>query len=379
MAQFAGVEGFTVPTSLVPPVRVSNPVVAIGTSVNAVSEPKLIFTFDEYETTFGYDGDYTRHTLDEVADAAFKLYKVSPVIFISVGTDATDTTTITSTTIINAINQWIDQIFFLFRKIPGMLIAPKFSTDPSVAIAMSAAVSNISSLFEGMAIADIPDTVAVSDVPNYKNTNNLTDDNLILTYPSVKFNGKSQYLSTHLAFLQQVIDSKNGNIPYQVASNQRLNIEATAKTLTLDQANYLRSNGIVTVLNFIGGFTSWGDRTSVYPANTDPVYAQIPIKRMFNYLDEVLIRTYWAKVDQPLNLRLLKTIRDSVNTMLDGWANREIIFGGRCEIRENENLETDLMDGITKLHIFWAPSPAARKIEFYKEYDVNYIKTLFQQ
>ena len=379
MAQFAGVEGFTVPTSLVPPVRVSNPVVAIGTSVNAVSEPKLIFTFDEYETTFGYDGDYTRHTLDEVADAAFKLYKVSPVIFISVGTDATDTTTITSTTIINAINQWIDQIFFLFRKIPGMLIAPKFSTDPSVAIAMSAAVSNISSLFEGMAIADIPDTVAVSDVPNYKNTNNLTDDNLILTYPSVKFNGKSQYLSTHLAFLQQVIDSKNGNIPYQVASNQRLNIEATAKTLTLDQANYLRSNGIVTVLNFIGGFTSWGDRTSVYPANTDPVYAQIPIKRMFNYLDEVLIRTYWAKVDQPLNLRLLKTIRDSVNTMLDGWANREIIFGGRCEIRENENLETDLMDGITKLHISWAPSPAARKIEFYKEYDVNYIKTLFQQ
>lgn len=308
MAQFAGVEGFTVPTSLVPPVRVSNPVVAIGTSVNSVAEPKLIFTFDEYETIFGYDGDYAKHTLDEVADAAFKLYKVSPVIFISVGTDATDTTTITSTTIINAINNWIDQIFFLFRMVPGTLIVPKFSTDPSVAIAMSAAVSNISSLFEGMAIADIPDTVALSDVPNHKNTNNLTDDNLLLAYPSVKFNGKAQYLSTHLAFLQQVIDSKNGNIPYQVASNQRLNIEAAAKTLTLDEANYLRSNGVVTVLNFIGGFTAWGDRTSVYPANTDPVYAQIPIKRMFNYLNEVLIRTYWAKVDQPLNKRLLKTV-----------------------------------------------------------------------
>ena len=379
MAQFAGVEGFTVPTSLIPPVRVSNPVVAIGTSVNAVSEPKLIFTFDEYETTFGYDGDYTKHTLDEVADVAFKLYKVSPVIFISVGTDATDTTTITSTTIIDAINQWIDQIFFLFRKIPGMLIAPKFSTDPSVAIAMSAAVSNISSLFEGMAIADIPDTTNISDVPNYKNTNNLTDDNLILTYPSVKFNNKSQYLSTHLAFLQAVIDSKNGNIPYQVASNQRLNIEAAAKTLTLDEANYLRSNGIVTVLNFIGGYKSWGDRTSVYPASTDPVEAQIPIKRMFNYLDEVLIRTYWAKVDQPLNKRLLKTIRDSINTMLDGWTNREIILGGRCEILEDENPIRDLMDGIVRLHIFWTPPSAARKIEFYQEYDVNYIKTLFQQ
>ena len=376
MAQFAGVEGFTIPTSLIPPAVVSNPVVAVGTSVNAVAQPKLIFTFDEYQNTFGYDGNYAVHTLDEVADAAFKQYKVSPVIFISVGTDATTTT---STTVINAINQWTDQLFFLFRKIPSMLIAPKFSTDPAVAIAMAAAVSNISSLFESMAVADIPDTVAVSNVPNYKNTNNLTDDNLILAYPSVQFNNKTQHLSTHFALLQAAVDSQNSDIPYEVASNKRLIIETASKTLTLDEANYLRSNGIITALNFIGGFTSWGDRTSVYPANTDPVYAQIPVKRMFNYLDEVLIRTYWAKVDPPLNLRILKTVRDSVNTMLDGWANREIIFGGRCEIRKEENPATDLMDGITRLHIFWAPSPATRKLEFYKEYDVNYIKTLFQQ
>lgn len=378
MAQFAGVEGYTIPTSLVPPVRVNNPVVAIGTSVNAVAEPKLIFNFEEYKNTFGYDGNYAVHTLDEVADVAFKLYKVSPVIFISIGTDATDSTTITSTTIIDAINNNIDNLFFLFRLIPGALIIPNFSTDPSVAIAMAAAVSNISSLFQGMAIADIPDSTAVADVPGYKNTNNLIDDNLILTYPSVEFNGSKQNLSTHLAFQQQVIDSKNNGIPYQVASNQRLEIEKASKILTLDEANYLRSNGIATVLNFIGGYTSWGDRTSVYPANTDPVEAQIPIKRMFNYLDEVLIRTYWAKVDLPLNNRLLKTIRDSINTMLDGWTNREIILGGRCEIFPEENPTTDLMDGIARLHIYWTPPSAARKIEFYKEYDVNYIKTLFQ-
>ena len=378
MAQFAGVESFTIPTSLIPPVRVKNPVVAIGTSVNAVAEPKLIFSFDEYVNKFGYDGNYTRHTLDEVADVAFKQYKVSPVIFISVGTDATDTVNITSTTIINAISQWIDQLFFLFRLIPSTLIAPKFSQDVSVAIAMAGAMARISSLFEGMAIADIPDSVTVSDVPNYKNTNNLTDDNLLLTYPSVSFDNKTQNISTHIAFQQQLIDSKNGDIPYQVASNQRLMIDKASKILILDEANFLRSNGVITALNFIGGYTSWGDRTSVYPANTDPVFAQIPVKRMFNYLNEVLIRTYWAKVDQPLNYRLLKTVRDSVNTMLDGWKNREIIAGGRCEILENENPLTDLMDGIVRLHIFWAPPSAARKLEFYQEYDVNYIKTLFQ-
>ena len=374
---FAGVRTQTIPTSLVPPVRVSNPVITFGTSQKLPNpnEPQLIFTFDQYVDIFGYNGDYEKYTLDEVADIAFKQYKVSPVIFVSIGTD---TTNISSTDVINSISEWIDKIFFLFRLIPSTLIAPKFSTDPSVAVVMSGAVARISTLFEGMAIADIPDNIKTSEAPAYKNNNNLVDDNLLLTYPSVELNGKKQHLSTHIAFLQQLIDSKNEDIPYQVASNQRLIIDK-APIITLDEANYLRGNGIITVSNFIGGFTAWGDRTSVYPANTDPVFAQIPIKRMFNYLNEVLIRTYWAKIDQPLNWRLLKTIRDSVNTMLDGWANREIILGGRCEFLEDENPITDLMDGITRLHIYWTPPSATREIDFYLEYDVNYIKEFFKQ
>jgi len=379
MSYFAGVRTFDVPTSLVPPVRVSNPVVAFGTSVNSVSEPKLIFSFDEYEETFGYDGDYAKHTLDEVADVAFKLYKVTPVVFVSVGTDATDTVNITSTTVIDAINNHLDNIFFLFREVPGTLIAPKFSEDPSVVIAMAAAMETISTLFKGMAIADIPDSIAYTDVPNYKNSNNLVDDNLILAYPSVVFDGKTQHLSTHLAFLQAWVDGQNEGIPYQVASNQRLLIESCSQVLTLTAANYLRGNGVVTVLNFIGGYTAWGDRTSAYPDQTDPIACQIPIRRMFNYLNEVLIRTYWQKVDLPLNMRVLKTIRDSVNTMLDGWTAREIIAGGRCEILDSENPTTDLIDGIARLHIYWSPPPALHEIDFYQEYDVNYIKNILGQ
>ncbi|KAA0257211.1 hypothetical protein FHQ18_11645 [Deferribacter autotrophicus] len=379
MSYFAGVRTFDIPTSLVPPVRVNNPVVAFGTSLNNPIGPKLIFSFDEYEQVFGYDGDYTKHTLDEVADVAFKLYKVTPVVFVSIGADATDTVNITSTTVIDAINANLDNIFFLFREVPGTLIAPGFSKDPSVAIAMAAAMETVSTLFKGMAIADIPDTIAYADVPNYKTINNLVDDNLILTYPAVTFEGKAHNLSTHLAFQQAFIDGKNEGIPYQVASNQRLLIDGCSQVLTLTAANFLRGNGVVTVLNFIGGFTSWGDRTSVYPGNTDPVECQIPIRRMFNYLNEVLVRTYWQKVDVPLNMRVLKTIRDSVNTMLDGWTAREIINGGRCEILESENPTTDLIDGIARLHIYWAPPGALREIDFYKEYDVNYIQSIVGQ
>ena len=373
---FAGIRGFTIPTSLVPPVRIQNPIVAVGTTKTEVSEPKLIYSYDDYKNTFGYTGDYEKQTLDEVADVAFTLYKVAPIVFISVGTDAGN---VNSTDVINAISKWIDRIFFLFRLVPGILISPKFSEDPSVAIAMNAAMENITSLFKGIAVADIPDSVEYTDVPNHKNTNNLIDDKLILTYPSLVFNGKKHHLSVHYACLQARIDAENEGIPYQVASNQRLYAEKASKILTLDEANYLRGNGVVTALNFIGGWKTWGDRTSAYPATTDPVEAQIPIVRMFNYVNEVFIRTFWNKVDLPLTPRLLKTVRDSINTDLDGWTRRGIILGGRVEVREDENPVTDLMDGITRFHTFITPPPAARELDFYYEFDVSYIKSLFKE
>ncbi|MEO2082526.1 MAG: hypothetical protein ABGX12_00695, partial [Desulfurobacteriaceae bacterium] len=374
MGYFAGVRGFTIPTSLVPPVRTGNPIVAVGTSQKSASEPKLIFSFDDYVNAFGYSGEYEKHTLDEVADVAFKLYKVAPVVFISVGTDAG---TVSSTDVINAISKWIDRIFFLFRLVPGILIAPKFSENPSVVIAMNAAMENITSLFKGIAVADIPDSVSLTDAPKHKNDNNLTDDKLILTYPSGEFNDKRHHLSVHYACLQTRIDAENEGIPYQVASNQRIYVEKASKLLTLDEANYLRGNGILTILNFIGGYKTWGDRTSAYPSSTDPVEAQIPIVRMFNFLNERFIRTYWSKVDLPLTPRFLKTVRDSMNTDLDGLVRRGYLLGGRVEIREEENPVTDLMDGIVRFHTFVTPPSAAREIDFYYEFDVGYIKELF--
>ena len=381
MAYFAGVKVQELPTSIVPPVRTSNPIVAIGTSQQLPNpnEPKLVYSFEEYQTIFGYTGDYNVHTLDEVADVAFKLYKVAPVVFISIGTDATDTTnTFTPTNLINAISQWIDQIFFLFRMVPGTLVIPKGSQDPSVVIAMASNMEVISSLFQGMAVADIPDAQDPSAVAGYKNTNNLIDDNLILAYPSVEFDNKTYNLSTHIACMQARLDAQNDGIPYMLASNQNIKAVKAKYTLTLDQANNIRGNGIVTVLNFIGGLRGWGDRTSAYPASTDPVQAQIVIKRMTNWLRERLIRTYWQFVDQPLSERLLKTIRDSVQSDLNGLKGRGIIIDGRVEVLPEENPLPDLIDGLLRFHIYWTPSPAVREIDFLVEFDPSAATQIFR-
>jgi len=370
---FAGVWVEEIPTSLVPPVRTQNPLVAIGTSVNEVDDIKLIWNFDEYVETFGYDGDYEKHTLDEVADVAFKLYKVAPVVFISVGTDATAESF--ASDVINALSR-LDEIFFRFRLVPGLVVAPKASENPSVAVAMASNTEVVSSVFKTRAVADIPDSVEPSNVPGYKNDNNLVDDNLILTYPKVVFNDIPYHLSVHYAAAQTRLNAQDA--PYKIASNINVVGIKPTKWLTLEQANYLRGNGILTLLNFIGGLRFWGDRTSIYPASTDPKDSQIVIRQMTDWLRERLIRTYWQFVDQPLSARLLKTIRDSVQSDLNGLAGRGIIIGGRVEVLEGENPLPDLMDGIVRFHIYWTPSPVAREIDFYVEFDPEGLKQLFQ-
>lgn len=127
----------------------------------------------------------------------------------------------------------------------------------------------------------------------------------------------------------------------------------------------------------IGGWKCWGNRTACYPSNTDPKDAFICIRRMFNWHAQTFIQTYWAKVDKPINKRLIQTIVDSENMRLNGLTGQGVILGGRIEFREDENPTTNLMDGIIKFHTYLTPPAPAREIENVLEYDPAYFETLF--
>lgn len=61
-----------------------------------------------------------------------------------------------------------------------------------------------------------------------------------------------------------------------------------------------------------------GNRTSCYPAVSDPKDAFIVSRMMFNWLINSLVLTYWQKVDSPTNKVLIETITDSINIWLNG-------------------------------------------------------------
>lgn len=279
----------------------------------------------------------------------------------------------------------VDEVFPRFRLVPGQVLAPKFSTDATVAAVMKAKVSNINKHFKAIALSDIPtDTVTkYSDAPVWKNNNNVVDPYQIVCYPMLKLGDEKYHLSTQLAGLICQIDGQNSDIPYKSPSNQSLQTTATVLKdgsevwLAPDSAAFLNGEGIVTALNFIGGWKAWGNRTATYPGSTDPKDAFIPIRRMFNWVGNTLTLTFWQRLDYPLNRRQIDTVVDSVNLWLNGLVSQQYLLGARVEFLPEENPTTDLLDGIARFHVYLTPPSPNREIDFILEYDPSYLQSLF--
>ena len=279
----------------------------------------------------------------------------------------------------------INSIFPLFRLVPGQIVVPKYSAMPSVAAVMRAKASNINQHFRAISVVDI-DTMNVkkyTDAPAWKNNNNYVSTYEVACYPKVKLGDDVFHLSTQVAGLICQTDGLNEDIPYVSPSNKSLQCNSAVLDdgkevwLAPDQAAFLNGEGIVTALNFVGGWKAWGNRTTIYPSVTDPKDAFIPLRRMFNWIGNTLTLTFWQKLDAPINRRLIETILDSANIWLNGLSARQFILGGRVEFREDENPTTDLMDGIIRFHFYVTPPTPGREIDFILEYDPEYLKTLF--
>lgn len=282
----------------------------------------------------------------------------------------------------------LNDVFPKFRLIPGLLGCPGFSEESSVAGVMRAKMENLNGIFTGQAVIDIPSDEAnapvYTKVPEWKNLHNYMAEREIVCWPKVKLGDKVFHLSTQLIGLMNKVDSEHSDVPYKSPSNELLQMDSCVNAsgreinLGLEQANYLNSQGIVTCLNFMSGWVAWGNRTGCYPSNTDPKDNFIPVRRMFDYIGNVFITTFWQEVDEPVTLRLIRRIVNSFNLYLNSLAAREMILGGRIEFKESENVVTDLMNGIIKFHVYMTPPVPAEVIEGILEYDPEYLNTLFE-
>jgi len=279
----------------------------------------------------------------------------------------------------------LNKVFPQYRLVPGMVLAPGWSQDPTVAAVMVAKASNINGHFKCIALTDVPaDTVTkYTDVATWKTDNNYTSERQAVCWPKVQLGDDKFHLSTQVAGVICKSDAEYDDVPFASPSNKVLQADGavlqdgTEVSLGPDQAAYLNGQGIITALNFVGGWKAWGNRTGAYPGVTDPKDAFLPIRRMFDWIANQLVLMFWQKVDYPVNRRTVETVVDSANIWLNGLAAREFILGGRVEFVPEENPETNLMDGIVRFHVYVTPPSPAREIDFVVEYDPQYLESLF--
>lgn len=284
----------------------------------------------------------------------------------------------------------IEDVFQTTGKVPGIIICPKFSKDPMVAAAMEAKCENINGCFACTCLIDV-DTAAVTkpqDVNAWKNANNLVFPRQQVLFGKPALVGTTatkvfNFASQQGPLMQWTDVYRGGGLPYHSPSNKSLRMnslqreDGTELPMHLLDANMLNSQGVVTALNWIGGWRSWGNRTACYPANTDVKDMFIPVRRMFDFIGNSIVLTIWQKVDEPGNRRLIDAVVNSLQLWLDGLTNSEALLGARIEFRQDENPTTEILNGHYVFHVYIAVPTPAEWLDFRIEYWVPYIANLF--
>ena len=283
----------------------------------------------------------------------------------------------------------IDACMSMVGIIPDLICAPGYSHLSTVAAIMATKAEGINGLFRAKALVDVDcsaeGVTEYSALTPWKNKNNMVDPNQILCWPQVKLGEYQFHMSTQLAGLMTKMDTDNAGIPYESPSNKCYKMDCccledgTEVNLTFEQSNIIAGYGIVTALNFMSmGWTARNNYTACYPANTDVKDQFIPVSRMFDFVGNTLIRTFWSKLDKPMNRRLVDTIIATCNIWLNGLVGGEYLLGARAEYLESENSLVDLMAGILHIHIYITPPGPMQECDFTLEYDTNYVTAAFK-
>ena len=349
--------------------------------------------------TLAFDGD---GNLIVTLLAGGSVYNANKV-YLSAGY-ALDPTAVTYEDIIGTANgntetglQLVRQIYPTFGMTPGLLLAPGWSHYPSVAATLQAKCTESNACFSCECFIDISTASGVSegatpvpyateyaDVKQAKEALGATSPHAMACWPMIAVGSKKFYYSAILAALTQQLDAQNGDVPCLYPSNKACGATATVLhdgtevSLDQEQANTVNSYGVTTALN-LNGFKSWGNNSAAYPSTTDPKDRWFACRRFFTWAGNSFILTYFQKVDDPMNKRLIENIVDSANIAGNGYVARGYCAAYRVEYLEAENPTTDILNGKITFHLYLAPYTPAEDIEATLEFDTDALTDALRQ
>lgn len=274
----------------------------------------------------------------------------------------------------------VRQIYPKLSMTPGILIAPRFSEDATVAAALQAKTREINGVFGAVCIVDINTgengATKYTDVKTAKEKQAVSSPSAYAVWPYAKVGDVIYSGSSLAAALTAYTDAVNDDTPNVSPSNKALAISAaclpdgTEVILDQEQANTVNSFGVATFLN-MNGFRLWGNNTAAYPGNTDPKDRWFSVRRFMIWAANSFILTYFKHVDSPGNKRMIEAIVDSEKVRGNSFEARGVCARYEIVFNEDENTTADFLNGKLTFHQYITPYTPAEDIEDIIEFDPN--------
>ena len=102
----------------------------------------------------------------------------------------------------------------------------------------------------------------------------------------------------------------------------------------------------------------------------DPKDKYSYIRRMFKYIGNELVLTYFNKVDQPFTKKLAETITKSMNIRLNSLVPSKLL-AAKAELSKEDNNLISVINGDITWIISLGITPALKSLTFKKKYDVD--------
>lgn len=347
------------------------------------------------QTTYKEGDDYTLDALNGIITRV-PTGQIAALQQLKVSYSHADPSAVTPADIIGGVNaagmrtgmQLFQDGYPLFGYFAKLLVAPVWSTQASV----SAALTVIANKIRAMQFTDAPSGLTVQQAieargPSGTINFDVSDERTALFYPYVTVYDETtnanvlRPLSARAAGIQAQKDQTNGYwwSPSNTAIQGILGTERPITSMVNDptcEANQLNAAGIMTVFSSYGtGFRLWGNRSSAYPASTQPTQF-INIRRTADIIEESIEYFTLQYVDAPESNALIDSVVESVNGFMRKLIGDGAILNGRVWYDPAQNQTTELEGGHMVFSYDFMPPPPAERITYKAQVNVNYLSAL---
>lgn len=275
----------------------------------------------------------------------------------------------------------VRKVYPVLEKVPGILLAPRYSACPVVSAALQAKCYDIGGVFNAVCIVDVDSTEngakSAQDVAAQKEKQALTDERCYPVWLYGKTEDGAIYSGSSLAAAVTALeDTRHNDKPTTSPSNKAVAIAAacladgTEMPLDQEQANGVNALGVATFLRN-KGWRVWGNNTAAYPEVTAPKYRWFSARRFMLWCANRFKLAHAERIDQNITKRLIEAIVDEENIYGNALVAEDACAKYQMEYREEDNSAEDLAAGHVRFRLCVTPYSPGEVLEEIMEYDAE--------